>query len=106
MTTKLFVVIRKDLPSAAQKAVQACHALAEFLLKHTDVAETWRPSGYLVLLETTSEECLQHLVTKADSMGIKASLFEEPDLGGSVTAIAMESKGKKLLGKLPLAFSS
>ena len=32
---KLFILVRRDL-SAAQRAVQACHALAELLFNHGD----------------------------------------------------------------------
>jgi len=32
---KLFILVRRDL-TAAQRAVQACHALAELMSKHKD----------------------------------------------------------------------
>lgn len=32
-STRLFILVRRDL-SCGQRAVQACHALAEFMHKH------------------------------------------------------------------------
>lgn len=93
---KLYVVVRDDL-SVPQKAVQAGHALAEFLLKRKT---EWR-NGTLVYLKVPNEFCLFDLCDKLDDYGIEYSEFWEPDMDDQMTAIA-STEGKKFFNKLDL----
>ena len=62
---KLYVVVRDDL-SVPQKAVQAGHALAEFLIKN----ETSWNNGTLVYLRVPNEEHLRKLSDRLDGYGM------------------------------------
>ena len=77
---KLYVVVRNDL-SASQKAVQAGHALAEYVL-HAD--DGWK-NGTLVYLTTPS---IDDVAVKLKHKGVKHFAFHEPDIDNQMTAIA------------------
>jgi hypothetical protein len=84
MDKKLYVITRKDLPKS-QQAVQAGHALAEFLL--TEDRGEWE-NGTLVYLAVQGEPELQCTSHNLTSSGIQHALFREPDIGNQMTAIA------------------
>lgn len=88
---KLYVLIRKDL-SQSYQAVQAGHAVAEWLLRHQGQNE-W-DNGTLVYLGVDNEETLKHWTFKLDVKGIEWTGFTEPDIGNQITAIACLSDGK------------
>lgn len=72
---KLYILVDQNL-SPSQRAVQAAHAVAEYLLTHRDTE--W-DNGTLVLLKVPDlEPWLKH----ADA------IFREPDLDNRITAIA------------------
>ena len=103
-TEKLRVVTRRDLQVGAQ-ATQACHAAIDFQHDHPEVALQWQTkSNYLALLTVADEEALIKLITKAILMGIKHTIFREPDLGNEITAVAFEptDAAKKLTSSCPL----
>ena len=78
----LYVLVRKDLAKSSQ-AVQAGHAVAQFLLDHGTI---WR-NGTLVYLSVPNET---HLLRLKDSMmGKPLAEFVEPDLDNQLTAIAI-----------------
>lgn len=77
-TQKLYVIARQDL-SKSQQAVQAGHALAEYLKKNP---ETRWENGTLVYLKAQKEE-LEKLL-----LDTQATPFYEEDLGNELTAIA------------------
>jgi len=78
----LYVIVRKDL-SKSRAAVQAGHALAQFLLEH----KTPWSNGTLVYLAAANEV---HLNSLKDKLFDKThSEFREPDLGNQLTAIAV-----------------
>lgn len=83
MQNKLYVVTRTDL-SKAQQAVQAGHALAEYLL-HNDT--TW-DNGTLVYLKVKNEKELISLTKLLNSDRVVFTEFREPDFGDQLTAIA------------------
>jgi peptidyl-tRNA hydrolase len=105
---KLSLVTRADLPPGAQ-AVQAAHALQLFNIENPEVARAWhKESNYLALLAVPTEADLARLYTKAERRGIPVSAFREPDLGDSLTAIALApSPGARSLTRaIPLALSA
>ena len=98
---KLYVLCRKDL-KPAYRAVQAGHAVAEYLLRHGQGGE-WQ-NGHLIYLEARDEEDLEFWGMKLSRKGLEWTGFREPDLGNQLTAIACLSDGKpfkklKLLGE-------
>lgn len=100
---KLYIIIRADLPPGAQ-AAQACHGLMAFAQTHSIVANYWyAKSNNLVVLQVPSEACLKHLAARAEDAGIDHAVFREPDFDDTVTAVAIEPAGKRLVSNLPLA---
>ncbi len=102
---KLFLVTRRDI-SPGYQAVQSCHAIRQFTADHPDVdAEWFTSSNYLALLSVPNEVSLMRLIVAADDHGLRWSAFREPDVGGAITAIAIEPGGKELCFGLPLALA-
>ena len=89
MQNKLYIVTRKDL-SKSQQAVQAGHALAEFLLKN----KTEWDNGTLVYLSVPDKDILKCLTLKLKKDNIAYTKFVEPDLGNELTAIASLGNNK------------
>ena len=102
LDVKLYVLVRKDLGSMAYSAVQAGHAVAEYLLRYGQLNE-WQ-NGTLVYLGINNEEELTFWGEKLTWKGIGWVGFREPDIGNQLTAIACLSDGQvfsklKLLGE-------
>jgi len=98
------VVSRRDLPVGTQ-ALQSGHALADFIYQHPLEASVWhKQSNYLVFLTVADEEQLIKLISKAILMGIKHTVFREPDLDNQITAVAFEpsEQARKLTSSCPL----
>ena len=93
---KLYVVVRDDL-SVPQKAVQAGHALAEFLIEN----ETSWKNGTLVYLRVPNEDHLIRLSDRLGGYGMEHSTFREPDMNNELTALA-STEGKKFFSRLKL----
>lgn len=86
--------------------MQSIHAAVQFGMEHPEVHRVWfEVSNYLGLLSVANELALYQLIDKARELGIKCSVFREPDIGNEITAIALEpgTKAKKLCSNLPLA---
>jgi len=83
---KLYVIVRKDL-NPSQRAVQAGHAVAEFLLYGPNFR--WK-NETLIYLGVKGLRQLEHLKHKLDFNGIKYVEFREPDMNNETTAIATE----------------
>lgn len=83
---KLYVIVRKDL-SISQRAVQAGHAVAEFLLRGP--FSRWK-NGTLIYLGVKGLNQLENLKLKLTDNGISYAEFREPDIGNEVTAIATD----------------
>ena len=99
---KLYVVVRSDL-SPGQQAIQAGHALAEFLFIYPDLAKNWHDrSNYLAYLAVPDEAALSTLLAQASFFQFRSVAFFEPDLGGSMTALAIEPAGWAIVRRLPL----
>lgn len=90
MGDKLYLVTRSDL-CAGYQAVQSCHALRQFTAEHPDIDSEWfTKSNYLALLSASDEVELMRLIVKAKDHNVRWSAFREPDVGGAITAIALE----------------
>ena len=94
---KMFVIVRKDL-TKSQQAVQAGHALAEYLL-HGPFSR-WN-NGTLVYLGVKDLFHLEKLKMKLERKGIAFVEFKEPDLNNETTAIATD-KNDGLIKRLNL----
>ena len=92
---KLYVLVRKDL-SVSYRAVQAGHAVAEWLLHD----QSWY-NNTLIYLGVLDEDELNHWAEKLSIKGIKWVGFREPDIGNELTAIATHTEGK-IFNKLKL----
>lgn len=91
---KLYVVTRRDLIPGSQ-AVQGMHALTEFSMYWPKQYEAWyRESNHLCFLSAATELELGLLCGKLFREGIIHSTFREPDLGMSLTAVAIEATDK------------
>lgn len=101
---KLYLVARRDLAPGA-RAAQLCHALRAFAAAYPVEDKAWyERSNTLVLLEVPDEVALSALVKKCRRRDVAVAEFREPDLGDSLTAIAIGPSGGALLRRLPLAF--
>jgi len=100
---RLYLVVRSDL-SPGQQAVQACHALREFVEHYPDTDRKWfDESNTLVLLEASDEKALLKLLKKAVRRRISCVEFREPDFDNAVTALAIAPSGHHLCKRLQLA---
>lgn len=88
---KLYVLVRKDL-STSYRAVQAGHAVAEFLLNGPR-NHSWS-NGILIYLGVENEAQLKCWVDRLSLKGIPISQFREPDIDNQLTAIATVAEDK------------
>jgi Peptidyl-tRNA hydrolase PTH2 len=101
--SKLFLITRRDLPPADQ-AVQAAHALRQFVAEHPQIDLEWfTTSNTLAFLSVQNEQALGVLHRKAIDRIVPVAAFREPDRSDELTAIALGPSGKKLTKGLPLA---
>jgi hypothetical protein len=91
MQKKLYVLTRKDL-SKSQQAVQAGHAVAEYLLRGPSTS--W-DNGTLVYLGVKDEKELLFWGKVLDKHS-DVIMFREPDRDNEVTALATVSGGEAL----------
>jgi hypothetical protein len=98
MAERLYVLIREDL-SIAQQAVQAGHAVAEYLLKNKPC---WN-NNYLIYLNVANREKLNQWANKLDFLDIPFAIFKEPDIGNEETAIAVATNNERIFKNLKLA---
>lgn len=98
------MVVRGDLPSLSYMAVQAAHALTEFIYQYPARAERWyNDSETLVFLRAPDADALQSLIFKLDDAAVQFSVFYEEDLPvDKLTAVAVAPEGAKLLRRYPL----
>ena len=95
---KLYVIVRKDL-SISQRAVQAGHAVAEFLLRGP--TSRWS-NGTLVYLGVKNLQQLEKWMFRLKRCNVDYAVFHEPDIGNEPTALATDQgeafmKGLNLL---------
>jgi peptidyl-tRNA hydrolase len=92
-----------------QQAVQSTHAAINFCFEHRSRAGPWfENSNYLVQLSVNNEKELLKLIEKCEKMGLTYTVFKEPDLNDSMTAISIEPSPltKKVVSHLPLLFKN
>lgn len=107
MADKLYVIVRRDIPAGPQ-AVQAVHAARQFQHEHPELEGSWfSASNHLALLSVRDEAELERLCQKARDRGLAFSTFREPDLGNSLTAVALEpgDRGRRLCSGMRLALA-
>jgi len=80
---KMFVVVRRDL-TVSQQAVQAGHALSEFLLRES----TKWGNGTLVYLGVENLDKLEECAFNLRKKDIPHQSFFEPDMANEMTAIS------------------
>jgi hypothetical protein len=82
------------------------HAAIEFAVAHPAVIGDWHDtSNTLVVLAAPDELSLGYLCDDASAAGLRIATFNEPDLGGALTAAALEPAAHRLVSRLPLALS-
>jgi hypothetical protein len=82
------VIVRKDL-TPSQQAVQAGHALAEYLLHSLNLR--WK-NQTLIYLGVKDGLQLEKVKYKLENSGIDFYEFKEPDLNNETTAIASDQE--------------
>lgn len=85
----MYVITRADL-SPAYQAVQASHAVADFIFQHKELANVWHNiSNYIIFLSVQDETELYAVPKALRGLNISFTAFTEPDLGNELTAIAI-----------------
>lgn len=69
--------------------------------QHAEAIEAWK--GNLVCLCVPNMLALSELLCRLQRQGFAVASFSEPDLGGELTAIAVEGSAGRQLSSLPLA---
>lgn len=103
--TKLYIVVRADLPIGLQ-AAQAAHAAFEFSARHRAVTLDWLgESNYLVIVAVPDEKALTDLHGRAVARGIVNHVVREPDLDDQMTALTLSpsDEARRLCANFPLA---
>lgn len=83
--------------------------MADFCLQNYQLARKWHLiSEYLICLEAKDQQHLNELVGKAHERGLQYTVYEEPDLDGAITAIALHPspEARKFASNIPLAGKS
>lgn len=96
---QLYVLCRRDLAPAA-RTVQACHAIAHFVLGHAndDEVREWADAHRtIVVLGVDGERDLRAWSAELTARGVACEAFAEPDLGGETTAIAVHPHADRRL---------
>lgn len=103
MDDKVRVIVRADLPVAAQ-AVQATHAALLFA-SAARMTPACAKTATVALLSVDNEAALLDLAARAAAKDIDVAAFYEPDLGDSLTAIALGAgaRAKRICRGLQLA---
>lgn len=102
---KLFVIVRSDLPPGSQ-AVQGMHAMRQFIADYPETEKEWfEVSNHIAFLRVDDEIALLKMADRLSRRGMKVSMFREPDLEDSLTAISTDSVSREYLLHLKLALS-
>jgi hypothetical protein len=80
------------------------HAALDLAVTHPDLTRRWHASSNtLVVLCAPDEPSLRRLCDEVTAAGLTCVPFHEPDLGGALTAAALEPAAHHLVSHLPLA---
>lgn len=101
---RIYTLTRTDI-SYGQQAIQAGHALAQYIIEHNPHIKGDWGNGSIINLALGSEKSLKRWVKKLEILGIKYSLFKEPDINHEITSIAILSEGDIFKG-IPLSLRS
>jgi len=83
------------------------HAALDFATAFPALTADWHASSNtLVVLAVRDELALSWLGQDAEAAGLATLKVHEPDLGGALTAIAVEPAGWRLLRGVPKALTS
>lgn len=88
---KLYVITRQDIDPGYQD-MQSMHGAIQFSQEHKEIHNVWfkQPNYLLAWLSAKDEGELFEILSKASQLGIKFSIWREPDVENEVTAIALE----------------
>ncbi|MCK9556081.1 hypothetical protein M0R19_08265 [Candidatus Pacearchaeota archaeon] len=89
---KMYVLVREDLDEV-YRFIQAGHAIAEFILKHEDIARKWN-NQYLIYVKVKDELRIKDWEYKLKLNDVEFEKFLEPDIENQLTAIAFVSDDK------------
>ena len=89
---RLYILVNKRL-NPVYACVQGGHAVAQFMIENPD--QTWG-NEFLIYLYAD----VNRWADKLTNMGIKFSMFKEPDLNNSITAIACQDDSGELFKNL------
>ena len=89
---RLYVLVNKRL-NPVYACVQGGHAVAQYMIDNPN--QTW-DNEYLIYLYAD----VDRWADKLTNMGIKFSMFKEPDLNNSITAIACQDDSGELFKNL------
>jgi hypothetical protein len=80
----------------------------DFTFEYPNKASPWHEqSNYLAILAVKDENALKEFIERCKFRFLDHTVFREPDLNNSITAIAIEpcKETQKLVHKLPLLFN-
>ena len=97
----MYILTRRDLPRV-YSLIQGSHALAQYMIEHTQLAKEWN-NYTIVFLDVNTEEKMNQWIDKLDMNNIPFSKFNEPDVNDELTAIACYTDNNKLFKQLQVA---
>lgn len=89
---RLYVLVNKKL-APIYGCVQGGHAVAQFMLENPN--QKWN-NEFLIYLYADTDKWAY----KLQKQGVKCSIFREPDLNNSITAIAVQDDSGELFKNL------
>jgi hypothetical protein len=106
----MYVLVNKKHLTLPQCAVQAGHAIAEFMALYgqEENVRDWclNEQHRTMIILGARERDLEEMMAKYDELGLKYREFREPDLDNLLTAVAFEpvwnEDGRELFGKFQL----
>jgi hypothetical protein len=85
------------------------HSAVEFIFKYPFLSYLWhKKSNYIASLAVKDENALTELQSALKKQKIRFCAFKEPDIGGQITAIAIEpsTQAQKICSNIPVALKN